>query len=138
MKGRCHSAVQSSSYSIQTAATAYRQQIQHTDSSYSTQTAATAYRPDILIKTKREDIHTHRCGNNRRQKCRAKGSGEEVKIQEFRYRDVMNGEPEMVGRTGYNWSHWNCNGKLKEKSVSCTGKTFDRFTTADSCTGNST
>jgi hypothetical protein len=38
----------------------------------------------------------------------------------------------MYGCTGYNWSHWNCKGKLKEKSVSYTGKTFDRFTTADS------
>jgi hypothetical protein len=44
----------------------------------------------------------------------------------------------MYGYTGYNWSHWNGNGKLKEKPVSYTGKTFDRFTTADSCTGNST
>jgi hypothetical protein len=44
----------------------------------------------------------------------------------------------MYGYTGYNWSHWNSNGKLKEKPVSYTGKTFDRFTTADSCTGNST
>jgi hypothetical protein len=40
--------------------------------------------------------------------------------------------------TSYNWSHWNSNKKLKEKSVSCTGKTFDRFTTAGSCTGNIT
>jgi hypothetical protein len=47
-------------------------------------------------------------------------------------------EPEMYGYTGYSWSHWNSNEKLKEKSVSYTGKTFDRFITADSCTGNST
>jgi hypothetical protein len=44
----------------------------------------------------------------------------------------------MYSYTGYNWSHWNCNGKLKEKPVSCTGKTLDRLTAADSCTGNST
>jgi activator of HSP90 ATPase len=44
----------------------------------------------------------------------------------------------MCHYTSYNWSHWNFNGKLKEKSVSCTGKTFDKLTAADSCTGNGT
>jgi len=28
-------------------------------------------------------MHTDRCGNTRRQKCSAKGSGKEVKIQEY-------------------------------------------------------
>jgi hypothetical protein len=45
-------------------------------------------------------------------------------------------QPEMYDYTSYNWSQWNSNEKLKEKSGSYTGKTFDRFTTADSCTGN--
>jgi hypothetical protein len=36
------------------------------------------------------------------------------------------------------WSHWNSNKKLKEKSGIYTGKTFDRFTAADSCTVNIT
>ena len=40
-------------------------------------------------------MNTDRCGNTRRQKCRAKGSGKEVKIQEFMYRDTTNVEPEM-------------------------------------------
>ena len=31
-------------------------------------------------------MHTDRCGNTRRQKCCAKGSGKEVEIQEFMYR----------------------------------------------------
>jgi hypothetical protein len=44
----------------------------------------------------------------------------------------------MYGYTGYNWSHWNGNGKVKEKRGSYTRKTFDRLTTADSCTGNIT
>jgi hypothetical protein len=44
----------------------------------------------------------------------------------------------MYDYTSYSWSHWDSNEKLKEKSVSYTGKTFDRLTTADSCTGNST
>ena len=39
----------------------------------------------IIIKQKRENMHTDRCGNTRRQKCCAKGSGKEVKIQEFLY-----------------------------------------------------
>ena len=51
-------------------------------------------------------MHTDRCGNTRRQKCCAKGSGKEVKIQEFVYRDTTNMEPKMydytnkIGATG--------------------------------------
>jgi hypothetical protein len=82
-------------------------------------------------------MHSDRCGNTGRKKCRAKGSEKEV-LQKFRYRDATNVKPEMYRYTGYNWSHWNGNGKLKEKPGSYTGKTFDRFTTADSCIGNST
>ena len=41
-------------------------------------------------------MHTNRCGNTRRQKCCAKGSGKEVKVQEFMYRDTTNVEPEML------------------------------------------
>jgi hypothetical protein len=44
----------------------------------------------------------------------------------------------MYGYTDYNWSHWNGNGKLKEKPGSYTLESFDIFSTADSCTGNST
>jgi hypothetical protein len=47
-------------------------------------------------------------------------------------------EPEMYGYTSNNWSHWNSNKKLTEKSGSYTRKTFDRFTTEDSCTWNIT
>jgi len=84
-------------------------------------------------------MHTDRCGNTRREKCCAKGSGKEVKIQEFIiYRDTTNVEPEMHDCTSNNWSHWNSNEKLKEKFVNCTRKTFDRFTTKDSYTWNST
>jgi hypothetical protein len=54
-------------------------------------------------------------------------------IIEFRYRDITNVEPEMYDYTSYNWSHWNINENLKEKSGSYTRKTFDRFTTEDSC-----
>jgi len=72
-------------------------------------------------------MHTARYGNTCRQKC-AKGSGKEVKIQEFMYRDTKNVESEMYDYTSNNWSHWNSNEKLKEKFGICTGKTFDRFT----------
>jgi hypothetical protein len=71
-------------------------------------------------------MHTERCGNIRRQKCSAKGSGKEVKIQEFMYKDTTNVEPEMFYYTSNNWSHWDGNEKLKEKFGSCTRKTFDR------------
>jgi len=65
-----------------------------------------------------------------------KGSGKEVEIQEFMYRDTTNVEPAMYDYTINNWSHWNSNEKLKEKFGSCTWKTFDRFTTKDSYTWN--
>jgi hypothetical protein len=45
---------------------------------------------------------------------------------------------EMYGYTGYSWSYWNGNGEVREKSVSYIGRSFNKFTTADSCTGNST
>ena len=54
------------------------------------------------------------------------------------YRDTTNEEPELYDYTSNNWSHWSSNEKLKEKSGSCTGKTFDRFTTKDSYTWNIT
>jgi hypothetical protein len=41
-------------------------------------------------------------------------------IIKFRYRDPANMEPEMYDYTSYNWSHWNINDKLKEKSRSYT------------------
>ena len=83
-------------------------------------------------------MHTDRCGNTRRQKCCAKGSGKEVKLQEFMYRDTTNVEPEMYDYTSINWSHCSSNEKLKEKFGSCTRKTLDRFTTKDSYTWNIT
>ena len=49
-------------------------------------------------------MHIDRCGSNRRQKCRAKGSCKEVKIQEIRYRDTINLEPEMYYYTSNNWN----------------------------------
>ena len=83
-------------------------------------------------------MHTDRCGITCRQKCCAKGSGKEVKIQELMYRGTKNVEAEMYDYTSYNWSHRNGNEKLKEKIGSCTRKTFDRFTTKDSYTWNIT
>ena len=83
-------------------------------------------------------MHTDRCDNTHRQKCCAKGSGKEVKIQEIMYRDTTNVEHEMCYSTSNSWSHWNSNEKLKEKFGSCTRKTFDRFTTKDSYTWNIT
>ena len=83
-------------------------------------------------------MHTDKCGNNYRQTYRARGSGKEVKIQEFMYRDMTNVEPEMYDYMSNKWSHWDCNEKLKEKSGRCTRKTLDRFTTKDSYTWNIT
>ena len=79
-------------------------------------------------------MQTDRCGNNRRQKCCAKGSGKEVKMREFSYKDTTNVESAIYDYTSSNWSHWNSNEKLKEKIGIYTRKTFDRLTTKDSCT----
>ena len=76
-------------------------------------------------------MHGDRCGSTHRQKCCAKGSGKEVKIQEFVYIDKVNVEPEMYDYTSNNRSHWNNNEKLKEKFRNCTRKTFDRVTTRE-------
>jgi hypothetical protein len=40
----------------------------------------------IKLETKRDNMHTGRCGNTQKEKCRAKRSGKEAKIQEFTYR----------------------------------------------------
>jgi hypothetical protein len=82
-------------------------------------------------------MHTDRCGNTGRQKHCAKGSGKEVKIQEFMYRDTTNVEPEIYHYTSNNWSHWNSKEKLKEKFGSYTRKTFDRFTIKTAILGTS-
>ena len=59
-------------------------------------------------------MHTDRCGNTCTQKCRAKGSGKEVKIQEFTYTDTTNLEPEIYDHTSNNWSHTRSLGKNLE------------------------
>jgi hypothetical protein len=56
--------------------------------------------------------------NNNNHNNRAKGVEKQVKIQGFKYRDTTNVEPEKYDYTSYNWSHWNSNKKLKEKSGS--------------------
>jgi hypothetical protein len=67
-----------------------------------------------------------------------KRNREEVKIQEFRYRDKTNVEPELYDYTCNNWSHWNSYDKLKEKLRIFTRKTLDRFATKDSYNWNIT
>ena len=54
------------------------------------------------------------------------------------YRDTTNVEHEMYDYTGNNWSHRNGNKRFKDKFVSHTSKTFNIFTTQDSCTWNIT
>jgi hypothetical protein len=83
-------------------------------------------------------MHTDRCGNTSRQKCCATGSGKEVKIQQFVYRDTTNVQLEMYDYTGNNWSHRNSNKRFKEEFESHKKKTLDSFTTKDSYTWNIT
>jgi hypothetical protein len=99
----------------------------------------TASRQDIIIKNKkRKNMYTDRCGNAHRQKCGAKGSRKEGKIQEFMYRETTNAGLEMHDYTSNNWSYQNCNNRFKEKFRSHTRKTVNTFTTKDSCTWNVT
>ena len=109
------------------------------DQTVNTDREVTANRSDTIIKHNKEKTCTLiDVANTRRRKCCAKGSGKEVKIQEFVYRDTADVEPEMYDCAGNNWSHWNSNEKFKEKFGNYTRKTLDRFTTKDSCTWNIT
>jgi hypothetical protein len=66
----------------------------------------TENRPVITIKNKkRENIYTSRCSNTCGQKCHAKGSRKEAKIQGFMYRKTTNMEHAMCDYTSNNWSH---------------------------------
>jgi hypothetical protein len=98
----------------------------------------TANRPDIILKNKKLDMHTDRSDSTCGEKCRAKGSKKETKIQQFMDRNTTNMEHEMHDHTVENWSHRMSNKRFKEKFGSCTRKTFDRLTTKDSYTWNIT
>jgi hypothetical protein len=67
-------------------------------------------------------MYTDRCGNTRRQKCRAKGRGKEVKIQEFRYRDTTNVGPEIYDYTSNNWSPGIVTRSLRKNLKDMSGK----------------
>ena len=54
----------------------------------------------------------------------------------YRAKKIM--DPEIYDFISSNLCHWNSNWKLKEKSGSCSRKTFYRFTTKDSYTWNIT
>ena len=54
------------------------------------------------------------------------------------YRDKASVQYELYGCTGKNWSHRKSNERFKEKFGRRTRKTFNRFTTNDSCTWNIT
>ena len=81
-------------------------------------------------------MRINRRGSIRRQKCRAKGIGQEAKIQEFMYRDTMNVEHEVDDCTSNNWSQWNGNKRFK-KSECHKRKTFSIFTTRTAVLGTS-
>jgi len=83
-------------------------------------------------------MHTDRRGNTRRQKRCAKGSGKEVKIQEFVYRDATNVEPEMYDYTVINGTTGIVTRSLRKNLERYTRRTFDRFTTKNSYTWNIT
>ena len=98
----------------------------------------TANRPDIIKNKKEKTCTLIDVAIPADRNVREKGSGKDVKIQQFMYRDTANVEPEMYDHSSNNWSHWDSNEKLKEKFESCTRKTLDRFTTKGSYTWNIT
>ena len=72
-------------------------------------------------------MHTDGRGNSCEQKCHAKRTREENKIQEFMYRDTTNVEHDMYDLTSNKWSYQNSNRRFKEKFVSHTKTTFNRL-----------
>ena len=70
-------------------------------------------------------MHTGRCGNTCGQKCRAKGSRKEAKMQEFMYSDTTNVERELYDFTGHNLSHRNSYKSLEVKFGGQTRETFN-------------
>jgi len=83
----------------------------------------TVNRSDIIIKKqKRENMHTDRCVDTHRQKCCAKGSGKEVKIHEFMFRDTLHVEHKMQDYASNNWNHWKCNKCFKLNLEAVPGK----------------
>ena len=83
-------------------------------------------------------MHVDRRGNTYGQKCRAKGSTKEAKMQQFMYRDTANVEHEMCDCTGNMWSHRNSNERFKEPFGSHSWETFSILGTKDSCSWNIT
>ena len=80
------------------------------------------YEVRLLDNNNNNNNNNNKCGNTCRQKCCAKGSRKEVKIQEFMYRDTTNVEPEMYEYTNNNWSHRNSNEKFGENLEAVPGK----------------
>ena len=66
-------------------------------------------------------MHSDRCCNTRTHKTSCKGSGKEVKIQEFVYRDKTNVAREMYDCTGHNCSQWNDKNSFVVRSGSRAG-----------------
>ena len=67
-------------------------------------------------------MQNNRCGNIRRQKCRAKGSGKETRIQDVMDRYETNVEHEMSDCTSNNWRHQNINRRFGKNLEAITGK----------------
>jgi hypothetical protein len=99
----------------------------------------TANKPDVVIKNKKEQTYVLLdvaipAGRNVTQK-----EAENIlKYKEFMYRDTTNVEHEICGYIRGKWGHRNGNKRFKEKFISHTRKTFNRFATEDSCTWNIT
>jgi hypothetical protein len=83
----------------------------------------TANRPDVIIKSKTEmtctliDVAIPADRNVVQKKVEKK-----LKYKSLSVEIQPNVEPEMYDYTSYNWSHWDCNEKLKENLGDIPGK----------------
>ena len=83
-------------------------------------------------------MRADRCGDTCGQKCRAKGSRKEAKIQQFMCRNTANVDHAMCECTGDMWGHRNSNERFKDPFGSQSGETYSRSSTKDSCIWNIT
>ena len=96
-----------------------------------------AKRPVVVIKNKKEKICILIHVTTPAEENATKKEAEKKLIREFMYRDTTNVELKMYGCTSNRWSQWNSK-KFKEKFQSDTGKIFNKFTTQDNNTWNTT
>jgi hypothetical protein len=102
-----------------------------------TEREVTENRPDVIIKKKEKTCILTEVAIPADRNVTQKEAEKKI-VRGFIYTDTANAEHEMYDYTGSNWSHWNSDKRFKEIFGSHTRRTFNIFTTKDSCTWNIT